>query len=95
MPSKLFFQFLIFSGHLDTLLRSLIIGSLASCGEESVVNESKKRFDSHFNKKTLIPADLRGPVYRAVMSCGNEQTYDDFLKVSTEEKIIHDLKKKK
>ncbi|KAK6630961.1 hypothetical protein RUM44_003133 [Polyplax serrata] len=65
--------------HLDTLLRSLIIGSLASCGEESVVEESKVRFASHLSKKCLISADLRGPVYRAVMSCGNEKTYDDFL----------------
>ena len=71
-----------FAGHLDTLLRSLIIGSLAYCADESVVAESKKRFQNHYEGKSLIPADLRGAVYRAVMTCGDEKTYDAFLKVS-------------
>ncbi|KAL0270641.1 UNVERIFIED_CONTAM: hypothetical protein PYX00_007987 [Menopon gallinae] len=70
--------------HLDTLLRSLVIGSLAGCAEESVVAESKKRFEAHYAGKTLIPADLRTPVYRAVMSCGNESTYEAFLKLYRE-----------
>lgn len=70
--------------HLDTLLRSLIIGSLASCADESVVTESKKRFDNHYQGKSLIPADLRGAVYRAVMTNGDEKTYDAFLKLYRE-----------
>lgn len=73
---------MFFTGHLDTLLRSLIIGKLAICAEESVVTESKKRFDDHYNGKSLIPADLRGAVYRGVMTCGDEKTYEAFLKVS-------------
>lgn len=74
----------LFPGHLDTLLRSLVIGSLAGCAEESVVAESKKRFEAHCSGKALIPADLRTPVYRAVMSCGNESTYEAFLKLYRE-----------
>lgn len=70
-----------FAGHLDKLLRSLVIGRLASCADESIVTESKRRFNDHASGKSLIPADLRSAVYRAVMSSGNEQTYDALLKV--------------
>ncbi|XP_013782586.1 puromycin-sensitive aminopeptidase-like [Limulus polyphemus] len=58
--------------HLDTLLRSLVIGRLAAFDEESVVNEAKKRFEAHANGTSILPADLRSAVYRAAARNGDD-----------------------
>ncbi|XP_049807692.1 puromycin-sensitive aminopeptidase isoform X2 [Schistocerca nitens] len=70
--------------HLDTLLRSLVIGRLGWFGEKSVIEEAKKRFDHHCNGKCHLPADLRSPVYKAVLSVGDEDTYNTMLKLYRE-----------
>lgn len=69
------------AGHLDTLLRSLVLGRLASYGDQEVVKESKLRFMQHVNNSTPVPADLRSVVYRSVLRNGDEQTYNTMLKV--------------
>ena len=68
-------------GHLDTLLRSLVIGRLVWFKDEAIIAEAKKRFEAHVSGKTLLPADLRSAVYKAVLSGGDESTYDTMLRV--------------
>lgn len=53
-------------GHGDTLLRPLVIGRLIAFDDQEVIAEARKRFDGHVNGTSLIPADLRLVVYRAV-----------------------------
>ncbi|XP_021928261.1 puromycin-sensitive aminopeptidase isoform X3 [Zootermopsis nevadensis] len=65
--------------HLDTLLRSLVIGRLGWFGDKAVVAEAKKRFQGHVSGEALLPADLRSPVYKAVLSVGDESTYNTML----------------
>ena len=67
--------------HLDTMLRGLVIGRLVAFGETSVVEEAKKRFHEHTHNGVQIPADLRSAVYKAVLSVGDEKTYNSMLKV--------------
>jgi len=74
-------------GHLDKLLRPLVIGRLGRFGDEAIIAEAQKRFDAHVSGKALIPADLRSPVYRTVLSVGDESTYSTMLKVSYSEKF--------
>jgi hypothetical protein len=69
-------------GHLDKLLRPLVIGRLGRFGDKGIIAEAQVRFEAHVSGKVLIPADLRSPVYRTVLSVGDESTYNTMLKVS-------------
>lgn len=75
-------MFKICPGHLDTLLRPLVIGRLGWFGDKAVIGESKKRFEGHSSGNQIIPADLRSPVYKAVLSVGDENTYNTMLRVT-------------
>jgi len=66
---------------LDTLLRSLVIGRLGVLGHEAVVKEAQHRFQQHIDGLQQLPADLRSPVYRAVLSAGDKTTFETMLKV--------------
>ncbi|XP_054285541.1 puromycin-sensitive aminopeptidase-like [Macrosteles quadrilineatus] len=70
--------------HLDTLLRSLVLNRLASYGDQAVIAESKARFARHLSGESPIPPDLRGVVYRAVLSEGGEEVYDTMIKLYKE-----------
>ncbi|PSN57011.1 Puromycin-sensitive aminopeptidase [Blattella germanica] len=70
--------------HLETLLRSLVIGRLVWFKDEVVIAEAKKRFEDHISGKTLLPADLRSAVYRAVLSDSDESTYNTMLRLYRE-----------
>lgn len=67
--------------HLDTLLRSLVIGRLVSHGCPITIEEAKKRFKLHASGQTLLPADLRSPCYKAVMQNGDLSTYEEMLRL--------------
>ncbi|CAM1326966.1 NPEPPS (predicted), partial [Pycnogonum litorale] len=67
--------------HTDTLLRSLVIGSLVSFQDETVLAEAKSRFYDHLDGTSILPADLRTAVYKAVMSQADEQTFDKMLEL--------------
>ncbi|XP_064113032.1 LOW QUALITY PROTEIN: puromycin-sensitive aminopeptidase-like [Macrobrachium nipponense] len=70
--------------HLDTLLRSLVLGQLGLYGDEEVVAEAKKRLSAHVASTSTLPADLRSPVYKTVVSQADEKTYDQMLKLYRE-----------
>lgn len=70
--------------HLDTLLRSLIIGRLGWFKDEAIITEAKRRFSDHVGGKALLPADLRSPVYKAVLSMGDNETYNTMLRLYRE-----------
>jgi len=73
--------------HSDKLLRPLVIGRLGRFGDEAVIAEAQKRFEAHVSGKALIPADLRSPVYRTVLSVGDESTYNTMLKLYREDDL--------
>lgn len=70
--------------HLDTLLRSLVLGRMAALNDEDTIQEAKKRFELHVSGATLLAADLRSPVYRAVLSVGDTDTYETMLRLYRE-----------
>ncbi|XP_028392975.1 puromycin-sensitive aminopeptidase-like [Dendronephthya gigantea] len=61
-------------GHLNALLRSLVIRFLGKCGDMDIVREANKRFDAHVKGESSIPADLRSPVYSIVLAHGDHNT---------------------
>ena len=73
--------------HTDALLRALVISRLVSFEDPQVLDEARKRFDAHVAGTAVIPADLRGPVYRAVASRCDDKTYDQLLKIYRESEL--------
>lgn len=67
--------------HLDNLLRSLVLGRMAALNDPETIAEAKRRFDLHVTGKSVLAADLRSPVYRAVLSVGDLNTYETMLKL--------------
>lgn len=54
--------FLCATGHLDALLRSLVLGKLGKAGHKPTLEEARRRFKDHVDGKQVLPADLRSPV---------------------------------
>ncbi|XP_011635269.1 puromycin-sensitive aminopeptidase [Pogonomyrmex barbatus] len=70
--------------HLNTLLRSLVLGRMAALNDQDTIEEAKRRFELHVNGTTTLAADLRSPVYRAVLSVGDANTYETMIKLYKE-----------
>lgn len=68
-------------GHLETLLRSTVIGRLARFKDEAVLTEAKKRLEAHIAGTAIIPADIRSVVYQAAASTADRKLYDALLKL--------------
>lgn len=67
--------------HLDTLLRSLVLNRLISCGSTATIEEAKRRFKLHASGEHVLPADLRSTCYKAVMQNGDITTYEEMLRL--------------
>ena len=70
--------------HQVGLLRSRVFGLLVSCKDPQVLQEAKAQFESHISKKTQIPADLRQPIYRAVIGDCDAKTFELFFQLYCE-----------
>ncbi|KAJ7390104.1 hypothetical protein OS493_027136 [Desmophyllum pertusum] len=71
-------------GHLDALLRGLIIGRLGKYGHPAMLAEARQRFDAHCKGESTIPADLRSAVYSTVLKHGDGGTLDSTMKLFRE-----------
>uniref|UniRef100_A0A674F5F0 Aminopeptidase n=1 Tax=Salmo trutta TaxID=8032 RepID=A0A674F5F0_SALTR len=49
-------------GHLDALLRGLVLGKLGKAGHKPTLEEARRRFKDHVEGKQILSADLRSPV---------------------------------
>lgn len=49
-------------GHLDALLRGLVLGKLGKAGHKATLEEARRRFKDHVEGKHMLSADLRSPV---------------------------------
>uniref|UniRef100_A0A4W6DV51 Aminopeptidase n=2 Tax=Lates calcarifer TaxID=8187 RepID=A0A4W6DV51_LATCA len=68
-------------GHLDALLRGLVLGKLGKAGHKPTLEEARRRFKDHVEGKQVLPADLRSPVYLTVLKHGDSATLDTMLKL--------------
>ncbi|XP_063740156.1 puromycin-sensitive aminopeptidase isoform X2 [Eleginops maclovinus] len=68
-------------GHLDALLRSLVLGKLGKAGHKPTLEEARRRFRDHVEGKQILPADLRSPVYLTVLKHGDSATLETMLKL--------------
>ena len=75
------FILFVFVGHLISLLRGLVVRVMGRNGHPHAVEEARKRFKAHCSGGEQIHADLRAPVYVTVLANGDEQTFEEMLKV--------------
>ncbi|XP_032890816.1 puromycin-sensitive aminopeptidase isoform X2 [Amblyraja radiata] len=68
-------------GHLDALLRSLILGMLGKAGHQPTIEEARRRFKDHVEGRLVLSADLRSPVYLTVLKHGDATTLETMLKL--------------
>lgn len=68
-------------GHLDALLRGLVLGKLGKAGHKATLEEARRRFKEHVEGKQILSADLRSPVYLTVLKHGDGTTLDIMLKL--------------
>uniref|UniRef100_A0A667ZW01 Aminopeptidase n=1 Tax=Myripristis murdjan TaxID=586833 RepID=A0A667ZW01_9TELE len=68
-------------GHLDALLRGLVLGKLGKAGHKPTLEEARRRFKDHVEGKQILSADLRSPVYLTVLKHGDSTTLDTMLKL--------------
>ena len=71
-------------GHLDALLRGLVLGCMGRSGDEATITEARKRFEAHCKGESTIPADLRSAVYGTVVKHGDDVTLDSMFKLFRE-----------
>ena len=71
-------------GHLDALLRGLVLGKLGKSGHKSTLEESCCQFKDLVDGKQILSADLRNPVYLTVLKHGDSTTLDIMLKFHKE-----------
>jgi len=67
--------------HLTGMLRGLVIRRLGLSGDEDIIEEAKRKFQAHVDGSQAIAADLRSAVYCIVSRNGNEQTFDELVKL--------------
>ncbi|XP_056403546.1 puromycin-sensitive aminopeptidase [Hyla sarda] len=68
-------------GHLDALLRGLVLGKLGKAGHKPTLEEARRRFKDHVDGKNTLSADLRSPVYVTVLKHGDTATLDTMMKL--------------
>ncbi|XP_078620093.1 puromycin-sensitive aminopeptidase-like isoform X4 [Branchiostoma floridae x Branchiostoma japonicum] len=66
-------------GHLDAMLRSIVLSHLGKYGHQATIAEANQRLEEHISGTRTLAADLRGPVYATVLRHGDEKTYEKLL----------------
>jgi puromycin-sensitive aminopeptidase len=63
-------------GHLDSLLRSIVLSQAGTFGNQNVISQAKAKFDEYISGHNPLHPDLRGLVYGLVAQYGNQNTYN-------------------
>jgi len=77
----------------DALLRAIVLRKLGGAGYQPVIDEARRIFEKSFEDPSVLPADLRGPVYEIVSSKGDESVMKKIIEIykksdSAELKVI-------
>ena len=59
----------------------MVLNKMVTFGDEKVLAEAKRRFDLHVAGTRILPADLRGTVYRSVAKDMDAKTWDIFMQL--------------
>ena len=74
-------------GHLDSLLRSTVLGQAGAHEEPGTLKEAQEQFDRYLQDAASLRPDLRGIVMGLVAQQGDQTTYDRFWALAKEAKL--------
>ena len=63
-------------GHLDSLLRSTVLGQAGSYGDEETLSQASDMFRQYLENPEAVHPDLRGIVFSLAAQAGDRTTYD-------------------
>jgi puromycin-sensitive aminopeptidase len=78
-------------GHLDAILRSVVVGQHGGYGDPGTLEEARKRFDALDSAPSSLHPDLRGIVYGLTAQQGGREVYDRFWQME-KEAALHEEK---
>lgn len=68
-------------GHLDSLLRELVLAQAGKYADETVIEEARSRFGKFIKDKKPLDPDLRAMVYSLVARSGDKNDFEDLMKL--------------
>ena len=68
-------------GHLDSLLRSTVMGQAGSYGDQEILAQAGERFSRYFQDPASVHPDIRGVVCSLAGQGGDRATYDQLLEM--------------
>jgi tricorn protease interacting factor F2/3 len=74
----------------NAVLRGSVIASLGLIKDKRAVDKAKEMFNRYMKDKTAIDPNLKSAVYSTVARNGNEETFEKFKKLYTNERIPED-----
>ena len=63
------------------MMRGLVLKQYCYYGNKDAITEAQRRFAAHVEKSSLIPSDLKDLVFSTCMANGNDETFDQLIKV--------------
>ncbi|MBI4202118.1 MAG: M1 family metallopeptidase [Chloroflexi bacterium] len=74
-------------GHLDTLLRSTVLGAIGTFGDRATQQEATRRFMRYLEDPKSLSPDLKGVVYGLAAQAGDTRTYEAMHNLAKEEQF--------
>ena len=71
-------------GHLDALLRSIVLSQVGSYGDQEVLDQARERFQEHVRDRAGVRPDIRGIVFSLTAQAGDRTIYDQLWKLEKE-----------
>ena len=71
-------------GHLDTLMRSIVLSQIGSYGDQEVLDQARERFQQHIKDRAGVRPDIRGVVFSLTGQAGDRAIYDQLWKLEKE-----------
>ena len=71
-------------GHLQVLLRSVVLGHLGTLGDGNTLQEAQSRFLRFLEEPSSLPPELKGVVYSLAARSGNNATFDSLRRLAKE-----------
>jgi len=65
-------------GHLDSLLRAIVLGQMGNYEDPETLREARARFDRYLDDPSAVHPDLRGVVFGLTAQRGGRDVYDSF-----------------
>ena len=74
-------------GHLDALLRSIVLSQAGSYGDQEVLDQAKDQFQRYIADRTAVRPDIRGVVLSLTAQAGDRAVYDQLWKLEKEAEL--------